>query len=155
MLTMTSCLRYSLDFPIADLPFWLAPFVVIGILWFHTLKFIPNFVRHHHAQQDRYLSPHAILFQRADDRVFELQCVQPICKLSTEESKFLHGNAATSYLDVIPSPVIIRASFDDLLLVAPGKCDAWDFYVCNPLTKWWEPLSSLSSWACIRVCRRQ
>ncbi|XP_024019833.1 F-box protein At5g49610 [Morus notabilis] len=69
-----------------------------------------------------------------------MQRVQTFCKLFSEESKFLHGKAAASYLDFMPSPMVIRASFDDLLLVAPGGCDIRDYYICNPLTKQWFKL---------------
>ncbi|XP_024019537.1 uncharacterized protein LOC21393067 [Morus notabilis] len=103
-------------------------------------KFIPNFIRHHHDEQDRYSVPYTILFRRADDLFFDMQCVQPFCKLFSEESKFLHGKGASSYLDFMPSSVVIRASFADLLLVASSGRPGRDYYICNPLTKQWFKL---------------
>ncbi|EXB28583.1 hypothetical protein L484_009742 [Morus notabilis] len=57
--------------------------------------------------------------------------------LFSEESKFLHGKGASSYLDFMPSSVVIRASFADLLLVASSGRPGRDYYICNPLTKQW------------------
>ncbi|GMN52331.1 hypothetical protein TIFTF001_021467 [Ficus carica] len=98
-------------------------------------KFILNFVCHHHDRQDRYSLPYTILFLRSDVYTSRgVQCYQPFYKLFSEESKVLHDKAASSYLDFLPSPMVVRASFDDLLLVEPGTRRE-EYYICNLLTK--------------------
>ncbi|KAL5547437.1 hypothetical protein UlMin_002668 [Ulmus minor] len=56
-------------------------------------------------------------------------------KIFPEKSKIFHEHS----LDFLPWNVIVRAYFDDLLLVSQ-PCNFRDFYICNPLTKKWHAL---------------
>ncbi|GER33964.1 F-box protein [Striga asiatica] len=54
------------------------------------------------------------------------------------------NNTATNYLDFLPSPMAIRASCNDLLLVSPNlDFDSLThlYYICNPITRqfYWLP----------------
>ncbi|KAL6545597.1 U3 snoRNP protein [Orobanche gracilis] len=55
------------------------------------------------------------------------------------------------YLDFLPSPMVVRASCDDLLLVSPdsSQLDA-NRYICNPITKQYYELPGIPG---VRRCR--
>ncbi|GER49981.1 F-box family protein [Striga asiatica] len=104
---------------------------------------ISRFISHHNEHKDRYPQPCTVIFCRAYylgflNKHFTLPRFQPICKLSSEESMFLRqtSNTATNYLDFLHSPMVIRASCNDLLLVSPNL-DPWThlYYICNPITR--------------------
>ncbi|KAL3651388.1 U3 snoRNP protein [Castilleja foliolosa] len=98
-------------------------------------RFIPRFVSQHHQNQAHYpLLPYTIIFRKCVTFKFHSALnFQPICKLFSDESMFLHGKS--SYLDFLPSPMVVRASCNDLLLLTPGSAYSSVFYVCNPVTK--------------------
>ncbi|KAL3651434.1 U3 snoRNP protein [Castilleja foliolosa] len=97
-------------------------------------RFIPRFVSQHHQNQAHYPLPYTIIFRKCETFGFRSALnYQPICKLFSDESMFLHGKS--SYLDFLPSPMVIRASCNDLLLLTPGSAYSSVFYVCNPVTK--------------------
>ncbi|KAL3651469.1 U3 snoRNP protein [Castilleja foliolosa] len=100
-------------------------------------RFIPRFVSQHHQNQAHYPLPYTIIFRKCEMLSFRSALnFQPICKLFSENSMFLHGKSRnSSYLDFLPSPMVIRASCNDLLLLTPGSASSSVFYVCNPVTK--------------------
>ncbi|KAL5553068.1 hypothetical protein UlMin_040469 [Ulmus minor] len=62
---------------------------------------------------------------------------QPFCVLSSEKSKVLQGKSAFDYLSFIDEYLFLKASCDDLLLVASYDCESdfcADYFICNPLT---------------------
>ncbi|KAL6552397.1 U3 snoRNP protein [Orobanche hederae] len=86
-------------------------------------QFIPRFISQHHEHHDHYSLPYTVLF----------------CKAAKE----WHGPR--------PSPMVVRASCDDLLLVSPNisQLDA-DRYICNPITKQYYKLPGIPG---VRRCR--
>ncbi|GER44576.1 F-box family protein [Striga asiatica] len=113
---------------------------------------ISRFISHHNEHKDRYPQPCTIIFHRAyylgylNER-FTLPHFQPICKLSSQDSMFLRqtSNTATNYLDFLPSPMAIRASCNDLLLVSPHlSCWKHLYYICNPITRQFHRLPKIA-----------
>ncbi|KAL3651323.1 U3 snoRNP protein [Castilleja foliolosa] len=100
-------------------------------------RFIPRFVSQHHQNQAHYPLPYTIIFRKCETLDFHSALYyQPICKLFSDKSMFLHGKSRnSSYLDFLPSPMVVRASCNDLLLLTPGSASSSVFYVCNPVTK--------------------
>ncbi|KAL3651472.1 U3 snoRNP protein [Castilleja foliolosa] len=100
-------------------------------------RFIPRFVLQHHQNQPNYPLSYTIIFRKCEKFEFGSALnYQPICKLFSDESMFLHGKSRkSSYLDFLPSPMVVRASCNDLLLLTPGSASSSVFYVCNPVTK--------------------
>ncbi|KAL5579708.1 hypothetical protein UlMin_012150 [Ulmus minor] len=88
----------------------------------------------HHARDQ----PFTLLFRRSNAYSCDYHCSKTFYHLFSEESKVLHGKSSSppSYLEFLPKYVVIKASFDDLLLVA-NYCY---YYICNPLTKNWLEL---------------
>ncbi|KAL3651474.1 U3 snoRNP protein [Castilleja foliolosa] len=93
-------------------------------------RFIPRFISQHHQNQSHYPPPHTIIFFNY------FLSFQPICELVSEESMFLHVKSRnSSYLNFLPSPMFVRASCNDLLLLMPHPHWSSVFYICNPVTK--------------------
>ncbi|GER57199.1 F-box family protein, partial [Striga asiatica] len=104
-------------------------------------QFIPSFIRLH---QDRDQS-YTILF-RMNYRFWEETSgyYQLVCTLFSEESLLIHEKHAllssSNYLGFMPQLMVVRASFNDLLLVSPDTrfyCGRQRYYICNPVTKKW------------------
>ncbi|CAH9129051.1 unnamed protein product [Cuscuta epithymum] len=120
---------------------------VVSPRW-HSLishcHFIRRFIAQHQELPDRYPLPYTIIFHKAEkNNSLVPPYFNPICRLLSKESNFLHHHeeaaatcsSSSSYLDFLPSPVTIRASCNDLLLVSPGPRCSDVLYVCNPTTK--------------------
>ncbi|POO00423.1 F-box domain containing protein, partial [Trema orientale] len=93
--------------------------------------------------------PFTLLFTRFE-RYFleETEFFQPFCQVFSEKSKYLHGNVPNEYLNFLPFPVAIIASFDNLVVVTKlqdhPRNKATDNYICNPLTKQWLALPKVT-----------
>ncbi|KAL6494982.1 U3 snoRNP protein [Orobanche gracilis] len=114
-------------------------------------QFIPRFISQHHEHRDHYSLPYTVLFCKAAKEWHGAERSQPICQLFSDESAFIHGKKTSFYLDFLPSPMVVRASCDDLLLVSPdsSQLDA-NCYICNPITKQYYELPGIPG---VRRCR--
>ena len=124
----------------------------------HSLISHPGFVRqfiHHHdhnrelLDSESQLSTPTLLFQRCEKRNLAMLFGSPFYAILLEKSKISHERPASSSslslslssgcLGFLPWDVVIRASFDDLLLVSRPS-DLTNFFICNPLTQRWHGL---------------
>ncbi|KAL5553069.1 hypothetical protein UlMin_040470 [Ulmus minor] len=69
--------------------------------------------------------------------MFHYHKEKPFGVLSSEKSEVLHERSPFDYLSFIDESIFLKASCDDLLLVASYDCDSdfsEDYFICNPLT---------------------
>ena len=109
-------------------------------------KFIHRYIQHHRRKRasDPSNSPPPYTLLAHSLAVDENKYGCPFYKLFSEESKILHGiddhrhGETRDYLGFLPWPrMMIKASFDDLLLVSslPSFPIPEAYCVCNPVTK--------------------
>ncbi|KAL5537480.1 hypothetical protein UlMin_046042 [Ulmus minor] len=94
-------------------------------------QFIQSFTRHQSLFSDSQLS--MLLFEKIEDESWTNGA--QFSKIFPEKSKIFREHS----LNFLPWNVIVRAYFDDLLLVS-RPYNFRDFYICNPLTKKWHAL---------------
>ncbi|PON92233.1 F-box domain containing protein [Trema orientale] len=118
--------------------------------WF-SLTFSPEFIRrftNYHRQSQVAHSdspPYTLLIQGSTTH-------SPFYQVFSEKSEILHRRLPSSddsitvdhnYLNFFSEPMVVHASFEDLLLVSPPislPLRDLNYYVCNPLTRQWLEL---------------